>query len=104
MTSAHKTDERVMKNIIRRNVKPTSEDRYLDFIIFYQSKKSSNLILKNNPLPPPDPLQRRNVIYSHSCQHEDCGPRTSYVGMTTTRLSRRLTCHLQAESIRNHHL
>ena len=104
MSSSYKTDERIMKNIIRRNVRPCNAAQQLDFVIYYRSKRTSNLLLKNNMTTPPPPLQRSHVVYEYFCQHEDCGPRTSYIGMTTTKLSRRLTCHLQSGTIKTHHL
>ena len=52
--------------------------------------------MKNSP-PPPSTLQRTNVIYEFSCKAEGCELRnSSYIGMTTTTLSRRLTMHLQS--------
>ena len=38
-----------------------------------------------------------------TCQHEDCGPYNSYIGMTSTRLSRRLTYHLQNGAPKQHY-
>ena len=48
-------------------------------------------------------LQSVNVVYDFTCPHEGCTLRKSnYIGMTTTSLSRRLTMHLQAGSIKEH--
>ncbi|MPC41758.1 hypothetical protein E2C01_035361 [Portunus trituberculatus] len=49
------------------------------------------------------PLQDDRVIYKHTCKIEDCGPQT-YIGMTWTTLQRRLTCHLQNGTIKNHYI
>ena len=104
MTSAYQTDERSLKEIIRRNVKPVEENAYISFTIYYKNLKTSNLLICNRPKTTSAPIQESYVVYQHVCQHEDCGPRSTYVGMTTTRLSRRLTCHLQAGAIRNHYM
>ena len=104
MSSSYKTDERILKNIITRNVKPTDNTQRLDLIIYYRSKRTSHLLLKNNCTPPPSLLQRSHVIYKSECQHENCGPCGTYIGMTSTKLSRRLTCHLQNGAIKAHML
>ena len=45
-----------------------------------------------------------NLIYKHTCQNEDCRPPvTSYIGMTRTKLTRRLTYHLQSGAIKKHY-
>ena len=51
--SDYKKDENALKEIIENNVKPVNDDNILKIIIYYKNKKTSNLILKNNPAPPP---------------------------------------------------
>ncbi|MPC56280.1 hypothetical protein E2C01_050233 [Portunus trituberculatus] len=58
--------------------------------------------MRNKTAKKPAPTQEANVIYQHNCTAEDCGPH-SYIGMTRTTLSRRLTCHLQNGSIKEHY-
>ena len=48
MTSQYKIDERVIKEIISRGIKPTSNNERIDFNIYYKNRKTSNLILINN--------------------------------------------------------
>ena len=102
MSSEYRTEERIIKNIIERNVKPTNPEHIIELIIYYKTRKTSQLFIKNNSTRPPASLQVANVIYKHQCTAEDCGPH-SYVGMTTTTLSRRLTCHLQSGAIKEHY-
>ena len=48
-------------------------------------------------------LMRTNVVYQYDCPSEDCRlQNNSYVGYTTTTLSRRLTLHKQAGTIKTH--
>ncbi|MPC94435.1 hypothetical protein E2C01_089604 [Portunus trituberculatus] len=58
--------------------------------------------MRNKTAKKPAPTQEANVIYQHNCTAEDCGPHSS-IGMTKTTLSRRLTCHLQNRSIKEHY-
>ncbi|KAG0695558.1 hypothetical protein GWK47_026847 [Chionoecetes opilio] len=62
----------------------------------------SQLLLRNTPHVIKTPLQEDHVIYQHTCNSEECGSH-SYIGMTRTRLMRRLTCHLNNGSIKNHY-
>ena len=52
--------------------------------------------MRNNQAPPFPPLQQTNLIYEYKCVQDDCEhlPKVSYVGLTTTTLSRRITMHL----------
>ena len=60
--------------------------------------------MKNNPCKKSGPLQETNVVYKFSCKREGCRllQNVSYIGLTTTTLSRRLTCHLQTGGPKNH--
>ena len=61
----YKKDERALHSIIEKHVKPISDNSKLKLIIYYKNKKSSNLIMKNNPAPATDILKKRNIVYSH---------------------------------------
>ena len=102
MSSSYKTDERVIKDIVYNNVKPTNPDQEIQLVIYYKNTKTSHLLIKNNPGRTKAPLKEDHVIYEHSCTIEGCGSQ-SYIGMTRTTLSRRLTCHLQNGAIKNHY-
>ena len=104
MSSSYKTDERVMKEIIKKNIAAVDPQQHISFIIYYKPRKTSHLLLKNNSNPPPAPLQRSHLIYQYQCHNEGCEPHSTYIGMTATRLSRRLTCHLQNGAPKHHHL
>ena len=101
MNSHYKTDERVLKNIVSKNVKGTG-DNVIKLHIYYQNTKTKNLVLKNNPVKT-EMLKRTNVVYKFSCPNEDCRLRSvSYIGVTSTSLSRRLTMHLADGAPKEH--
>ena len=104
MSTSYKEDERIIKDIITSNVFPAGNMTAVKTVVFYQSKNASHLLLKNNMAPRPAELQRTNLIYKHTCQNEDCRPHaTSYIGMTRTKLTRRLSYHLQNGAIKKHY-
>ena len=52
--------------------------------------------MRNNQAPAFPLLQQTNLIYEYKCVQDECEhlPEVSYVGLTTTTLSRRITMHL----------
>ena len=97
----YKKDEDALRNLISENVTCTNVNDKLSLVIYYKSRKSCNLILKNNPSPPPDNLKRRSVVYLFKCPVMGCAH--EYIGMTTMRLSKRISCHAQEGAIYNHY-
>jgi hypothetical protein len=104
MNGGHRTDERVLNSIVQNNISCTTVTDRIQLLIYYRSKKVKNLIMKNNPCKKSGPLQETNVIYKFSCLKEGCRllQNVNYIGLTSTTLSRRLTCHLQAGGPKNH--
>ena len=109
MSSAYKTDERVLKKIVNDNVKTTDENDQLSLMIYYKSTKTQNLIMKNNKVMQnkrqrtDEWLTVTNVVYKFSCPDEDCQLRKcSYIGATTTTMSRRITMHLNEGAPKAH--
>ena len=103
MHCAYKLDERILKDIIRTNVTPTDNHRVV-LRVYYQSRRTSNLIMRNNANKTTF-LKSTNVVYRFTCPHEDCQPRSdpvSYIGHTTTTISRRLTYHKQNGELERH--
>ena len=102
-TAYEEEEERVIRQIVKRNIKPSDPDKQLKLIIFYKTKKTSHLLLKNNPHNEKESLQKSHVIYRFTCNQGNCEVLPStYIGMTTTRLSRRLTCHLTSGAPKTH--
>ena len=103
MSTAYKIDERIVKDIVGRGVSPVHHEDSIEFIIYYRNQKSGNLIMKNNMAEKTNDLNKTGVIYQYVCQIGGCKLQNiSYIGMCTTTLSRRLTCHLQAGTPKNH--
>ena len=97
MSTAYKEDERILKEIIQKNVTPKTGVK-VDLKIYYRNRKTSNLIMRNN-LNKDTMLQKTNVVYRWTCPDEDCKLRdkpVDYIGHTTTTLSRRMTMNLHA--------
>ena len=102
-SSAYKEDERVMRQIIHKNIKPTDSNNVVKFIIYYQNKKSSDLVLKNNTKAK-DSLQTSHIVYKYICNNGNCATHPSvYIGMSSMKLSKRLTYHLSSGAIKDHH-
>ena len=90
------------KEIVKNNVKPVCTNSVIDFVIYYKNSKTSNLILKNSPSCSQDVLKKRNVVYHFKCQEVGCTH--EYIGMTTMRLSKRISCHMQEGAIYQHYV
>ena len=97
----YKTEERILSNIVHNNTKCTDSDKELKIIFYYKNKKNTNLVMKNNLMPPLQPLEQTNVIYKFTCPMSH-GQATEYIGFSQTTLSQRLTAHKQNGSIYNH--
>ena len=103
MSTAYKVDERILRDIVRRGVTTVSDDDKIQFTIYYKNQKVNNIIMKNSPKECDKDISRVGVIYQYFCQLGDCKlQNNSYIGMTTTTLSRRLTSHLQAGTPKMH--
>ena len=86
-----------MRQIIKKNVTPTDPQKKISFTIYYKSKKTSDLLMRNSTKRDTDKLQQSHVIYRYSCSQGNCATLPSiYIGMTTMRLTRRLSYHLSA--------
>ncbi|XP_076059885.1 uncharacterized protein LOC143036421 [Oratosquilla oratoria] len=102
MSNKYKEDEKILKDIIKRNVTPTKERDKISLTIYYRNKKTSSLILRNHTTPKPHGIRQSHVVYKFTCPEEDCTPLSTYVGRTTTTLSRRITLHLQQGGPKQH--
>ena len=52
-SSAYKTDEKVMNDIIGKNVKCVNDNDRLKLVIYYKSMTTKSLVMKNNQNTPP---------------------------------------------------
>ena len=93
-TEAYKKDEKVIKDIIKRNCRPSCEDNQIRVVVYYTSPKTSSMIMKNNLSSQTETISKANVVYEYNCIFGDCTPRNnSYIGHTRCSFSRRLTMH-----------
>ncbi|MPC91946.1 hypothetical protein E2C01_087012 [Portunus trituberculatus] len=105
MSSAYKDEEKAVKIIIHNVVSPVNTDTKLQVIIYYKTRKTASLIMKNSYLPPTHSLQEVNIVYQHSCTVGDCSHlKSRYIGFTSITLSKRITAHLQDGAIRQHYM
>ncbi|MPC08673.1 hypothetical protein E2C01_001266 [Portunus trituberculatus] len=101
-SSVHK-EERIMTRIVKNNVKPTDPCRKVKLQIYYKNKKFIHLLLKNSPDTKREAMQKSYVVYRVTCKPGNCEVLpTTYIGKTTTRLSRQQTLHLSAGATKNH--
>ena len=92
----YKSDEKILKTLIHRNILSTDPYKKIKLIIHHNNFENSNLVIRNNSSPSPGVLQKNKVIYKYECPLGDCisDNNNIYVGLTSTTLSRRLTMHL----------
>ena len=103
MNTQYKQDEQALRKIIKDCVQTTDPDHQLDLTIYYKNKKTHNFILKNSPTSDVPELQRSHLVYEYTCTTGNCAALPStYIGMTTTKLSRRLTLHLANGAPKKH--
>jgi hypothetical protein len=107
MNSQYQKDEKVLRDLIRDNVTMKGNNR-LKLVIYYKSRKTRDLVMKNNLGNNVRELARTNVIYDIDCRKGGCEhlPKRnrSYSGLTTCTMSRRLTFHLQDGAVQRHHI
>ena len=102
-SSAHEEDERIMKKIFRKNIKPVNPSTRVQLVIYYKTKKTSQLLLRNSPHQEQDALQRSHIIYRYTCNRGNCATLPStYIGMTTMKLADRLKSHKYAGAPKSH--
>ena len=98
----YKIEERIIKNIIKTNIKCKQSNDKINIIIYYKSIKTSNLVIKNNPSTSLDTLDTPNVIYKFKCNLSPC--QVEYIGQTRMCLRKRLNNHVYKGSILDHYL
>ena len=108
MNNGYLQDEKVLRKIIHDNVKVIKPTDKLRLIIYYSSKKTFSLVMKNNLSQKKErTVAHCDVVYQFSCPAPQCfganhGERHQYIGHTVCSLSRRLSMHLQNGAIKEH--
>ena len=106
MNSNYRQDEETIKEIIKENVKTKKKNSKVNLIVYYKTRKTAQLFMKNNINPNPRELATTNVIYQFECERDECqhlnGREITYSGATTCTVSRRISLHLQNGAILKH--
>ena len=93
----------MIKDIIKRNCRPSCEDNQIRVVVYYTNPKTRSLVMKNNLFCQTETISKANVVYEYQCTFGDCAPRNNtYIGHTRCSLSRRLTMHQQEGAIKQH--
>ena len=102
----YKSDEKILKTLIHRNIIPTDPNKKKKIIIYYNKFKTSNLVIKNNSAPSIGVLHKKKVIYQFKCPLGECISENNniYVSLTSTNQSRWLTMNLSDTISMTQHL
>ena len=100
MHKEYRRDEAALRSIIQENITPSDPESQIKLNIYYKNKKTADFIMKNSPHRNNDPMKKRGVVYHILCPQVGCNQ--SYVGMTTTLLSKRVAVHLQEGAVFQH--
>ncbi len=93
----------MLKKIITDNVKPIETDTKIKLIIYYKTRRTSNVIIKNSCLKPTTSLQKTSLVYQYTFRNGKCSRRPSmYICSTTTNSYNRITTHRQDGGIKRH--
>ena len=92
----------LIKNIIKRNVKPTDQNSEIALRIYCKPSLTRSLIMRNSTAPRVARELSTNVIYNYKCQQDHCDGTQSYIGRTSTTLRRRLQAHKNSGAIFEH--
>ena len=104
MCSNYKTEEKQLKNIVYKFVKPISDDHQLDLCLYYKNRKLKNLFIRNKNKTE-NSSSRDHVVYMYTCNKDGCNSSVDpqqYIGYTTCTLEERFRTHTQIGSIKNH--
>ena len=97
----YRLDERVLREILKTNIKCNDENGKVQMTFYHKNIKSANLVMRNNMAARLQPLRQASVVYEFICPFPHSKVE-KYIGMTQTTLSRRLMYHTQSGSIFNH--
>ena len=58
----YKKDERALRDIIKNNITPVDPDQQVKLVIYHKNKKTSSLVMRNNPAPRQEKIKERNAL------------------------------------------
>ena len=101
MTSNYKAEEEKLRKIVHKHISSVSPDSRINLQIYYKTKKTKNLFIKNNMHKDIDSNKRHHVVYQYTCSRAECNF-SKYIGYTTCSLHERFKMHTQNGSIIKH--
>ena len=101
MTSNYKAEEEKLRKIVHKHISSVSPDSRINLQIYYKTKKTKNLFIKNNMHENIDSNRRHHVVYQYTCSRAECNF-SKYIGYTTCSLHERFKMHTQNGSIIKH--
>ena len=98
----YKVDEKVLRNIMKSHVWEINVK--IKLVIYYKSKKTSDLIIRNNFTKGITPNhQKSHLVYQYVCNLGECKSlNNTYIGLTNCTLEDRLKQHRYKGSIFSH--
>ena len=72
MHNNYKSDEKVLKTLIHRNIISTDPNKKIKLMMYYNKFKTSNFVIKNYSTPLFGVLHKTNVMYQFKCPLGDC--------------------------------
>ena len=97
MNPQYKKDEKILKDIIKKNVKPANNN------IYYKNLKINKLIMYNDLTKDTDISSKSQAVYEVLCSIGGCVlPNPSYIGQTRNNVKTRLNQHRQNGAILEH--
>ena len=101
MTSNYKTEEEKLRKIVDKHISCVSPGSKVNLLIYYKTKKTKNLFIKNNMHRNIDSNKRHHVVYQYTCSRVGCNS-AKYIGYTSCSLHERFKMHTQNGSIIKH--
>ena len=98
----YKVEEKQLRTIVDKDIKPTNEDHKIELVIYYKTRKLKELFVKNKSEAPKSTANRHHVVYAFSCTLGGCNSSSKYIGYTTCTVDERFRNHAQNGSIRKH--
>ena len=103
MTDQYRKNEKIIKDIIYKHVKPVDNNDELNLIIYYKDIKTKNLVMKNNLNKNQEKLLKSWTPYKYTCNDEDCELlNPTYIGQTRNTIQTRLEQHANDGAIKEH--